>query len=310
VRRIHIDTDPGLDDALALALALALPGIRVCGVTTVAGNAPLEAVTRNAAGLLALAGADVPLGRGAAGPLALDPIDATHVHGADGLGGIPLSDPAPRVERAATEILAQSRAAGADTLVALGPLTNPGALARAGSQLLEGLELVWMGGALGPGNVTPLAEFNACADPAAVASVLESGLPLRVVPLDVTRHVALRPDEVPRGALGSGPLGRFLEGALHTLARSEQALRGVRAATLHDPCAVAAVARPELFRWEERRIGVVVEPGPERGRIVERPDGRLVTWAVEVRRDALVELILEHLAGGAPGGRARTRSGA
>jgi inosine-uridine nucleoside N-ribohydrolase len=187
VRAVHIDTDPGLDDLLALALALASPELRVSAVTTVAGNASIDAVTENAARFLTLAGAEIPIGRGAPRPLRLPRVGAERIHGPDGRGGLPLPARVDRPQASAAEVLRGSLCdAGVAQVVALGPLTNLAELWLEAPDLLAGVEVVWMGGALERGNVTPLAEFNAYADPHALARLLESDVALRIVGLDVT----------------------------------------------------------------------------------------------------------------------------
>lgn len=302
---IHIDTDPGLDDLLALGLALASPELRIAGISTVAGNAGLESVTRNAAGFLELAGADLPLGRGAAGPLGLSATRAESVHGADGRGGLPLPPGGVPVESALEVFRRSVERESADTLLALGPLTNVAQWLEREPELFRGLRIVWMGGTRGDGNVTPVAEFNSFADPHALAAVLEAGVPTWIVGLEVTTRVRVRPAALSERGLGRGPLGRFLEGALSALARKEGALartEGVRGgegfATLHDPCAVAALIFAEGFRFEDCSLQVAVTEGPERGRLREDPRAQAPRhrYATQVNAEAVKALILDRLA--------------
>jgi inosine-uridine nucleoside N-ribohydrolase len=311
-RAIHIDTDPGLDDLLALALALASPELEVRGVTTVAGNASLAAVTDNAARFLALCGAPVPLGRGAPRPLSLEPVTAEQIHGPDGRQGIPLPEVAesagaesgtedPGVA-SARDVLRQSLEAGVECVVALGPLTNLAELVLERPTLLDGAEVVWMGGTLGRGNVTPLAEFNSYADPEAVGVLLASDVALRVIGLDVTQSVVVRPPDLEAEPFGCDPVGRFLERTLRALMEAERPLLGEPIATLHDPSAVMAAIFPDLFRYEELNLQVRVEAGRERGRLLARPDGARETgghpvlYATEVRASEIVRLFLDRLA--------------
>jgi inosine-uridine nucleoside N-ribohydrolase len=298
--RIHVDTDPGLDDLLALALAFGSPELRVCGITTVAGNASLEAVTENARRFAALVGAAVPLGRGADAPLALSPVNAVHVHGPDGRRGIPLPEAGPAELPSAREVLRASLAVhGVERVVALGPLTNVGALVREEPTLFERAEIVWMGGSLSGGNATPLAEFNAWADPEALSAVLESGVRFRIVPLDVTSLVRLRARDLARESFGDAPLARLVERLLRALMEIERPFAGEPVALLHDPCAIAAALSPELFRWEERALDVRVEEGRERGRIVADPgaSGPGARVAVEARADTIARTVLARVAG-------------
>lgn len=310
VRRVHIDTDPGLDDLLALALAFASPELRVESISTVAGNAAIGAVSENAQRFLALTGNAIPLGRGAEGPLALSPVDAEAYHGPDGRRGVPI----PAVDRrplpSALEVMHHSLDARlVDQIVALGPLTNLATLLAHDERLFEGVEIVWMGGTLGAGNVTAVAEFNCYSDPAAAERILGSGLPVRVIGLDVTRSVRLQAQELDARPLGSSELGRFLAAVLDAMMEAEEPVAGHRQATLHDPSALLAACMEDLFRYEPKRLRVRVEEGHERGRLVEvpldAPGGAqalpphlpgIVRYAVEANTQELTRLFLERLA--------------
>ncbi len=297
-RRVHVDTDPGLDDLLALAFAAASPELDIVGLTTVAGNAPLEAVTYNALGWCALAGLDVPVGRGADAPLELPRIDATHFHGADGRRGIPLPAPLHAAEADAGAVLRESLTArGAELLIALGPLTNVARLAASDPGLLDGLPVLWMGGSLCGGNVTPAAEFNCHVDPHAVDAVLDSGAALRVIGLDVTGCVRLREAELSAQRWPGTARGAFACALLDALVAAEEIVSGQRAAVLHDPTAIAAALDVDVLRWERRWLAVEAGDGPERGRMLELPggDGDAPLFACEVHHERVRRLFLERL---------------
>ncbi len=299
VRRIHVDTDPGLDDLLALALALASPELRVAGITTVAGNASVDVVTDNLRRFLALAELEIPIGRGASGPLSLSAVTAERFHGSDGRAGVALPAVEPRQLPAASDVLRHSLVErGVQHVVAIGPLTNLARLVRQDPALFESAEIVWMGGTLSEGNVTGAAEFNCYADPEAASIVLGSGLPVRVLGLDVTRCVAVRAAALPPDPFGSGRMGRFLAEVLSRLMRAERPVQGERMALLHDPCAIAAAARGELFRYQKHVIDVTVNEDTERGRMCARPEleGPEVLYADEVKSHDVVELFLGRLA--------------
>ena len=183
-------------------------------------------------------------------------------------------------------------------VVAIGPLTNLACLVREDPTLFESAEIVWMGGTLSEGNVTGAAEFNCYADPEAASIVLGSGLPVRVIGLDVTRCVAVRAHALPQDPFGSGRMGRFLSEVLKRLMRAELPVQGELMAQLHDPCAIAAAACDELFRYQKHTIDVTVSEGAERGRMCARPEleERHVLYADEVRSNDVVELFLERLA--------------
>ncbi len=297
VLRVHIDTDPGLDDLLALAFALASPELSVEGITTVAGNASLATVTENALRFVTLAGAAIPVGIGADGPLALSRVDAASYHGADGRRGVPIADPSTAPLTSARELMKQNLAEHrVERVIALGPLTNVASLVREEPGLFADTEVVWMGGTLGRGNVTRVAEFNSFADPHAVRVVLESGVRLRVIGLEVTERVALRGRDLPSDGFGSTPRARTVEGALRALLRAEQAFSGDEAAYLHDPCAVAAAFAPELFDFSETRLRAFDAEGSERGRICVDDSARHeIHYALGAREPALVSLFLERV---------------
>ena len=298
-RRVHIDTDPGLDDLLALALAFASPELEVVGVTTVAGNAALATVTENARRFLALAGSDVPLGAGATGPLALSRVDATKFHGADGRRGVVL----PRGARAwdssgARDVLRASVVErGADCVIALGPLTNVAALVRDEPDLFASTELVWMGGTLGRGNVTPLAEFNAFADPEALRVVLAANVRLRIVGLEVTERIALDERAVDGLGLAGSTRAGVVDASLRALCRAERALSHTPVAYLHDPSALAAAFAPELFTFEPAALEVHAVEGAQRGRLVAaNASAGSVEYARATRAADVVALFSERVA--------------
>jgi purine nucleosidase len=183
-----------------------------------------------------------------------------------------------------------------ERVIALGPLTNVAALVRDEPELFARTEVVWMGGTLGRGNVTPVAEFNAFADPHAVRVVLESGVRLRVVGLDVTERVALRDGDLPAGGFAATARGRTVEGALRALIRAERAFSREQAAYLHDPCAVAAAFAPELFDFSSTRLRACDSEGAERGRLLVDDTARNeARYAISARKGALEALFLERV---------------
>ncbi|MBX5449065.1 nucleoside hydrolase [Thermogemmatispora sp.] len=258
-----LDTDPGIDDALALLLALASPEVSLEAVTTVSGNVPLTQTTRNARALLALAGRqDIPVAAGAERPLVRPPIHAADVHGPSGLGRAELAEPASPA-RAATKapILISERikaAPGTITLVAIGPLTNLALAVRMDPEIAQQVrEVVIMGGALRvPGNVTPAAEFNIYADPEAAHIVFHAGWPLRLVSLDTTQQVGLTRAQFTPLCRPESLIGRSIEAMLAHYFEDFAPRAGYERFHLHDPLALAAAFRPELLRWEPVYVDV------------------------------------------------------
>jgi len=309
---IVIDTDPGVDDALALLLASASPEVEVLALTTVGGNSGLDRVTdnaRRAAGVAWEGRPPPPIHRGLEGRLA-----AEEVHGADGLGGATLlldagapryPPAAPLADGGAVRALADLAAArpGELTIVALGPLTNVAAAIRECPEALAQVrEIVIMGGAFQlAGNLGPVTEFNIAADPEAAKAVCDSGLPQRWIPLNVTEQCVLRRTEL--DALPDTRRARFTRDVIADYLGYHVAGYGEEACFLHDPLAVGAVIWPELLRCHSVRVDVETEGRVTRGMTLgdfrppayreARPANAFV--ALEVRAAEFVRRFLERL---------------
>ncbi|OUS21161.1 nucleoside hydrolase [Rhodobacterales bacterium 59_46_T64] len=265
LRHIIIDTDPGQDDAMAILLALASPEeIEILGITAVAGNVPLALTQVNARKVCELAGKpDVKVYAGCDRPLDRTLVTAEHVHGKSGLDGPDLPDPVMLLQEAhAVDFIIDTlRAAnsGTVTLCALGPLTNLALAFRKAPDIIPRVqEIVIMGGAyFEVGNVTPTAEFNIYVDPHAADIVFKSGIPLVVMPLDVTHKAlvtAARNDAF--RALGN-PVGVAAAQMTDFFERYDREKYGSAGAPLHDPCVTAYLIAPELFTG--RHINVEIE---------------------------------------------------
>jgi pyrimidine-specific ribonucleoside hydrolase len=291
---ILLDCDPGHDDAIALLLALASPELELRGITTVAGNQTIDRTTRNALIVLALAGRDdVPVARGAAQPLARELRTAPNVHGETGLDG-PRDLPEPSdtvlLGEDAAEFLAARLERGV-VLVPTGPLTNVATALERGATPQR---IVWMGGSVGEGNVTPSAEFNAFVDPEAAARVFAAGVDLTMVGLDVT-HRALAREEHRERLRASGPIGRFVAELLDFYGRFHKERYGWNGSPIHDALAVAVVIDPTLVRTEQVHVRVHTDED-DRGRtqIVEgeAPNAHV---ALDVEADRFLELLCSRI---------------
>ncbi len=263
-RKIIIDTDPGQDDAVAILLALASPELEVLGLTTVAGNVPLSLTTRNARVVCELAGrSDIRVFAGCDRPLARKLVTAEHVHGKTGLDGIALPDPVmPLAGTPAVDFLVETlraEAVGTVTLCPIGPLTNIATAFRRAPDIVPRVaEIVLMGGAyFEVGNITPTAEFNIYVDPEAADIVFKSGIPIVVMPLDVT-HRALTTRARVEGFRNLGTtVGHAVASWTDFFERFDMAKYGSEGAPLHDPCAIAYLLKPELFTG--RHVNVEIE---------------------------------------------------
>ena len=264
-RKIIIDTDPGQDDAVAILLALASPEeLEVLGITAVAGNVPLALTSKNACIVCELAGkVDVPVFAGCEAPLKRRLVTAEHVHGKTGLDGIALPEPEMPLQRAhAVDFLIDTlRAApeGEITLCPLGPLTNIAtAFTRAPDIAGRVREIVLMGGAyFEVGNITPAAEFNIYVDPEAAEIVFRSGVPLTVMPLDVTHKALVTKPRVEAFAALGTRVGEVVASWTRFFERFDVEKYGSEGAPLHDPTVIAWLLRPELFSG--RHINVEIE---------------------------------------------------
>ena len=263
--KIIIDTDPGQDDAVAILLALASPDeIAVLGITTVAGNVPLALTEKNARIICELAGRpDIAVFAGCDRPLVQPLVTAEHVHGKTGLDGIALPYPTMPLQAAhAVDFIIDTLRAepsGSVTLCPLGPLTNIAtAFTRAPDIMARVKEIVLMGGAyFEVGNITPAAEFNIYVDPEAAEIVFQSGVPLVVMPLDVTHKVlTTRPRIDAIRAIGS-PVAHAVASWTDFFERFDMAKYGAEGAPLHDPCVIAYLLAPGLFTG--RHINVEIE---------------------------------------------------
>lgn len=268
-RRIIIDTDPGQDDAVAILLALASPDeIDVAGVVAVAGNVPLPLTQLNARKVVELSGrGDVPIFAGADRPMKRPLVTAENVHGKTGLDGIELPEPALQLaDQHGVDFIIETlrnEPAGTVTLCPLGPLTNIGlAFERAPDIIPRVAEIVLMGGAyFEVGNKTPAAEFNIYVDPEAAHIVFTAGVPLVVMPLDVTHKVLTTAPRVEAFANLGTPVGQAVASWTHFFERFDMEKYGSQGAPLHDPCVIAYLLRPELFSG--RKVNVEIETTSE-----------------------------------------------
>lgn len=262
-RKIIIDTDPGQDDAAAIMLALGSPELQILGITTVAGNVPLSRTSTNARIILEFcARTDVKVFAGADKPIARPLITAEHVHGKTGLDGPELHEPQMplQVQHAVDFIIETLRnePEGSVTLCTLGPLTNIAtALQKAPDVAGRVRELVMMGGGFFEGgNITPAAEFNIYVDPEAAAAVFQSGIPIVMMPLDVTHKVLTLKSRVAKlREIANRPATALVE-MLEFFERFDVEKYGSDGGPLHDPTVIAYLLKPELFAGRDCNVEI------------------------------------------------------
>ncbi len=307
-RKIIIDTDPGQDDAVAILLALASPELEVVAITAVAGNVPLPLTERNVRKICELAGRpDMQVYAGASRPLMRTLVTAEYVHGNSGLDGPDLPDPQMPLQRQhAVDFIVETlmaAQAGEITLCPLGPLTNIAmALIREPAIAPKIREIVSMGGGFFEGgNTTPAAEFNIHVDPQAADIVFRSGVPIVMMPLDVTHQALTTKKRVDRFRAMGTKVGDATAALLDFFERFDEHKYGTDGGPLHDPCVIAYLVKPELFMG--RHCNVMIETASELTMgmtvvdwwgVTRRPANALVMRNIDA--DGFYNLLTERLA--------------
>jgi purine nucleosidase len=307
-RKIIIDCDPGQDDAVMLLLALACPDrFDILGITTVAGNVPLELTQRNARIICELAGRhELPVHAGSEKPMRRQLLTAENVHGKDGIDGMEIYSPSmPLQSRQGVDFIIDTLLASADesvTLVPTGPLTNIGlAISRQPAILPRIREIVLMGGAMREGgNFSPCAEFNMLVDPDAAKIVLGCGRPVTMAPLDVTHKVLVSRQRLEPLRRMDTPVSRAVVGMLEFFNRFDTNKYGSEGAPLHDPCTIAYLLEPGLFKSRMCNVEIETESALTLGHTAVdfwHVTDRLanVNWLYDVDADGFFSLLTERL---------------
>ena len=308
MRKVIIDCDPGQDDAVALFLAMSAPDeLDILGVTTVAGNVPLELTQRNARMMCDIAGRnDLPVYAGCERPMVLEPITAEYIHGNTGIDGVDVFEPdTPLQQDHAVDFIIDTLLAaekGTVTLIPTGPMTNVATAIQREPAILDSIQdIVAMGGAMREGgNRSPSAEFNVLVDPHAADIVYNSGKPVTALGLDVTHQVLSTRERVARMREVGNAVATATADMLSFFHRYDTKKYGSEGAPLHDPCTIAWLLRPELFAT--RRCNLSVEKDSELTlghtavdfwHVTDRPHN--VDWAYEVDADGFYDLLIERL---------------
>src|SRR6266540_4312297 len=304
-KRIIIDTDPGVDDAFTFLLVLASPEIKLEALTTTQGNVTVDKATRNALSVLELGGAGhIPVTQGSVLPL-IQPLRASaHVHGESGIGNAKLPEPqAKPVPGHAVDYLIERVLAEPNkiSIFAIGPLTNIAMAIRKEPAFAKAIkELVIMGGAIQEGgNMPPLVEFNIYVDPHAAHIVFHSGIPITLIPLDVTHKCLLLQKHVDHLMQISSPISRFIRDAMQVYLKFSFEL-GYPGSALHDPLTLATILQPDLLTLKEYYVDVDISGGVSMGKtfadilnVTKKPVNMKV--AMNVRGDDFVKLFVQRM---------------
>jgi len=305
-KRIILDTDPGIDDALAILLAIASPELMLDSVITVHGNCAVEQTTINALSILELVGAShIPVAKGFSLPLVQPSLLALETHGNSGLGYAKLSSPQSKpIGQHGSDFLIERIMSnpGEITLVAIGPLTNVAVAIRKEPRIIQALkEIIIMGGAVRhQGNSTPMAEFNVHVDPHASHMVYHSGIPMTLVPLDVTYQCILTPADVKRLNKINSPITKFIDDSTRFYMEFHDEYQHIDGCAINDPLALALAFAPELCTYEEHYVDVDISGGVSMGntyadfyRHYKKPANMKIALGVKARD--FIELFLERM---------------
>ena len=298
--RIIIDTDPGVDDAMAIVYACIEPRIELVGLTSIFGNVTTDIATRNALALLELIGQEIPVARGADKPLVQEPQEvAWFVHGREGFGDIPPMSPKTSVvKESAHEFICNkvNESLGEITLCPVGPLTNIALALDHDPSIVDKVKGVTvMGGSVDEGgNATPFAEANIWQDPHAAEKVFSAGWPVKMIGLDVTHKIVCLPEQFADLPSHAPMLGGFLNDAAQFYFDFHLKENGIRGCHMHDPAAVISIVEPELFSIDETPLDVILE-GERVGETVrsENKNKPPVGIATSVQDDAVRSIFLD-----------------
>lgn len=305
-RKIILDTDPGIDDALAILLALASPELELLGLTVTSGNCTARQGVENALAVLELAGRPgIPVFKGADIPLVQPLLIASDTHGTAGLGyaSLPPAEQKPEAQHA-VDYLIESVLQHPDeiTIVAVGPLTNLALAIRMEPRFAAAVhELVIMGGAVNHGgNTTPMAEFNIYCDPHAAHIVFHAGIPTTLVPLDATYKTLLTHDDVQSLSPESSPVAAFIEQSTRFYMEFHNEHQSLPGCVINDPLALAVTYAPELVTLQSLFVDVDITGGAALGKtyadfynMLAKPANMQV--ALDVKAEDFIHLFLDRV---------------
>jgi purine nucleosidase len=305
-KHIILDTDPGIDDSLAILLALASPELVLEGISTIHGNASAAQVTSNALSVLELAKAShIPVYKGCELPLVQPSLLAPETHGQQGIGyaKLPAPQTKPQVQKGSDFLIQKIMSTpGEITLVCIGPLTNLALAIRQEPRIVENVKEVFiMGGAIRhEGNTTPLAEFNTYVDPHAAHIVFHSGMPITLTPLDVTYQCIFTKDDLNRLLKISSPITKFIADSTRFYMEYHDEYQKIDGCVINDPMTLALTFMPEICDYQELYVDVDLSGGVSMGntfadfyKMTKKPANMKVALGVKPRD--FMEMFLERM---------------
>ena len=293
-RNIVLDCDPGHDDAIAILLAGHNPQLNLLGISVVAGNQTIEKTARNALNVATYLGIDVPIAIGCEFPMVRDRVICAAVHGESGLDGFefPKYDK-PFDKRHGVQLIIDSVMNNEDvTVVATGPLTNVAMAIKLEPQLIHRIkEIVLMGGSVDNGNTSPAAEFNIMCDPEAAHVVFSSGIPVKMVGLNVTRKVLVSEDVISRMEKVNNKASDMFVKLMKVFNENQRKTFDVKAGPLHDPATIASLIDENLIKYQKMNVEIDISHGPSYGRTncdvfdyLHAPHNAYVAMDIDVNR--------------------------
>lgn len=268
-RNIILDCDPGHDDAVALLLAGNNPKLNLLGITVVAGNQTIEKTAKNALNVSSYLGINVPVAIGCEFPMVRDRVICASIHGESGLDGFTFPTPKQSFDkRHAVQLIIDLCLQNEDvTIVATGPLTNVAMALKMEPKLYKRIkEIVLMGGSVDHGNTSPAAEFNIMCDPEAAHVVFSSGLPVKMVGLNVTRKVLVTDEVIKRMEKINNKAGDMFAKLMKVFNKNQRKTFGVVAGPLHDPATIASLIDEDLIKYQKINVVIDISHGPSYGR--------------------------------------------
>lgn len=269
MRNIILDCDPGHDDAIAIVLAGANPNINLLGISVVAGNQTIEKTAHNAYNIAKYLGLNIPVAIGSEFPIVRERVICAQVHGESGLDGFDF----PKYEynydkRNGVQLIVDSVMNNDDvTVVATGPLTNVALALKLEPRLSKRIkEIVLMGGSVDNGNTSPAAEFNIMCDPEAAYIVFTSGIPVKMIGLNVTRKVLVTPEVISRMDKINNKASDMFVKLMKVFNENQQKTFGIASAPLHDPATIASLIDDSLVKYQLMNVEIDISHGPSYGR--------------------------------------------